>query len=386
LGAWEKKMTMKRFLWIVPLGSALVVLGAWAAWAQVDAATQPAATAPAETPSTAPATTQAVPQVPGEQILAIRQLFRTHPQMTKEQRIARLEQVLTLGAEAERNYPDGKGLAPVRLSMMQAAGWLAGARQDAAYVDRLKEIGDRVHASSAAASEKAVADFFITRAALLPPVGERKVKDVPGAIRGLEQKYADGDGHAAALIYATVLAAEPAQAALRDELAGRLEKDYLETPGVRGFLRGQLGRHPDIGKVFRAELTRLDGTKLTLPEDLAGKVVVVDFWASWCTPCVKKLPVLKAAYAQYKTQAVEFVGISLDSSRKELNDFLAVEKLPWIQTCSYKGWDDPTVEKYGVGGIPNIWVLDAAGRVVSDEAEADLAKAIEKALAADRKP
>jgi hypothetical protein len=76
---------------------------------------------------------------------------------------------------------------------------------------------------------------------------------------------------------------------------------------------------------------------------------------------------------------MEIVGISLDKDVRRLKSFVATNKLDWIITCSGKA-GNPTAQKYGIRGIPSIWVIGKDGKVISDNARRNLAETIEKAL------
>jgi thiol-disulfide isomerase/thioredoxin len=165
---------------------------------------------------------------------------------------------------------------------------------------------------------------------------------------------------------------------LVQELATVLQTKHGDSPEARGLLRN-LGRHPDIGRPFEAELTRLDGTKLSLPKDLAGKVIVVDFWATWCVPCVAEMPDLKKLREKYASKGLEIVGISLDKTPAEVQKFTKANQIPWIQTCD--GPKPPVAARYGVTGLPVVLVIGKDGNVADDNATEGLEAKVVKALA-----
>jgi peroxiredoxin len=111
-------------------------------------------------------------------------------------------------------------------------------------------------------------------------------------------------------------------------------------------------------KDFTLEL--LNGEKFTLSSQ-KGKVVLVDFWATWCGPCRREIPNLKQYYTEFQNKGFEIIGISLDSKKEKLDDYIAKEKLPWKITASLKGWKDETAKLYGVKSIPSYWLIDKKG-------------------------
>lgn len=110
-------------------------------------------------------------------------------------------------------------------------------------------------------------------------------------------------------------------------------------------------------------------------KSLKGKVVLVDFWATWCGPCMAELPTLKDCYAKYRERGFEVVGISLDDDRARLVEFLKREELPWTtlfdDTAKVAGWDQPLALEYGIMAIPRAILIDKTGKVVSLDAHGD---------------
>lgn len=99
-----------------------------------------------------------------------------------------------------------------------------------------------------------------------------------------------------------------------------------------------------------------------------GKVVLVDFWATWCGPCRETIPELKSLYANHHAAGLEIVGISLDDSEakgglKKLKDFVVTNKMPWPQYHQGNGWESPFSSSWGINGVPTTFLIDKQGNL-----------------------
>ena len=125
----------------------------------------------------------------------------------------------------------------------------------------------------------------------------------------------------------------------------------------------------------------LSGKPLTLVQ-YKGKVVLMDFWATWCGPCVGEMPNVIASYKKYHASGFDVVGISLDQDKTALTSFVAKNKMPWRQVFDGKGWGSAVAKQYGVQSIPFGLLLNRDGTIAAVSVRGDdLPAAIKVALA-----
>lgn len=110
-------------------------------------------------------------------------------------------------------------------------------------------------------------------------------------------------------------------------------------------------------------LPTVDGGEFRL-SDLRGKIVLLDFWASWCGPCRGELPNVKKIYEKHHADGLEVVGISLDKDRDKWLKAIEEEELPWIQVSSLQAFDCAVAKQYSIQAIPRLFIIDREGKII----------------------
>ncbi len=114
------------------------------------------------------------------------------------------------------------------------------------------------------------------------------------------------------------------------------------------------------------ELTMQDVNGKTVRiSDFKGKYLLVDFWASWCSPCRQENPNVVAAYNRYKDKNFTILGVSLDDDKQAWKDAIAKDGLAWNHMSDLKMWDSEAVKAYGFDGIPFNVLIDPSGNIIA---------------------
>lgn len=130
-------------------------------------------------------------------------------------------------------------------------------------------------------------------------------------------------------------------------------------------------RAPSVAPSTTWRAVDLDGRTWS-SEALRGRVVLVDFWATWCAPCLADLPRLKRLHATYPARDFVIVGVSLDrASVRDFRSWLQRQAIGWPQVREPGGYDSPLAAQFGVEVLPASFLFDRTGRLVARDLRGD---------------
>lgn len=149
-----------------------------------------------------------------------------------------------------------------------------------------------------------------------------------------------------------------------ESLSAKVQSSLL---GVR--LKEKIALIKDVSKGAVApnfELPNVAGENISL-ESFHGKYVLIDFWASWCAPCIKEMPNIKRLYEEYKDCGFEVLSVSLDDNKARWEKAIADNNLTWEQVSSLKGWGCSVAQRYNVKSVPKLCLVDKEGKILLDD-------------------
>jgi thiol-disulfide isomerase/thioredoxin len=170
------------------------------------------------------------------------------------------------------------------------------------------------------------------------------------------------------------------------ELLKQLQHDFPDSTFAKNVdqmiatekIQGSLVEHATFPDFDEQDL---DGKPLSIAS-YKGKVVMVDFWATWCPPCRAEVPNVVKAYEKYHDKGFEIIGISLDQEgdKDKLTTYMKDNKMAWRQFYDGKYWSNKLAVKYGIQSIPQAFLLDRDGKIIA-KGEAIRGEALEPAIA-----
>jgi thiol-disulfide isomerase/thioredoxin len=179
--------------------------------------------------------------------------------------------------------------------------------------------------------------------------------------RTLEGEYRGLEGDELTVIRTNGTALKMSLASLSDEdqayVAEQAKAAEEEAAAaVRPEVTHKKGAKLEVGDVIDMSFRSVNAGEVDLAE-MKDKVVLLDFWATWCGPCVAELPNVKKAYEKYHEKGFEILGISLDSDKGSLEKFIEKNDMPWPQYFDGKGWQSDLGQEYGINSIPAVYLV-----------------------------
>ena len=196
----------------------------------------------------------------------------------------------------------------------------------------------------------------------------------PSAIRELLKEHPD---HQELYMYLLQIALNGPADKAKALAAEILESKAPEEIKMRA--KDALSKLELVGKPIDIKYQAVDGREVDVSR-LKGKVVLIDFWATWCGPCVAELPNVKAVYDKQHEKGFEIVGISLDETKSALDKFVAAQNMAWPQFFDGNGWHNKFAAQFGVQAVPAMWLVDKKGLVRDIDATDGLGEKVEKLL------
>lgn len=188
---------------------------------------------------------------------------------------------------------------------------------------------------------------FVNNALAKIPANTRAYK---AALSGVIQAYIDKDPNC------FVFYGDKWLAAYRNENPELVPMIEQRAAALRSQVIG--GKAPEI------KMPTPQGNEFAL-SDLKGKVVLIDFWASWCGPCRKSMPEVKEIYAKYKDRGFEILGVSLDKKQEDWVAAINADGLPWKHVSDLQLWQSKAAQTYGVTSIPQTVLIDKNGNIAA---------------------
>jgi thiol-disulfide isomerase/thioredoxin len=192
--------------------------------------------------------------------------------------------------------------------------------------------------------------------------------------RALVREFPDyPDGYVILFNVANYFADERARPILVEIIGSKVPEE------LKSRARATLRRLDAVGHPLELRFTAIDGREVDL-QAMKGKVVMVEFWSTHCGPCVAEIPAVKAAYDKLHNKGFEIIGISFDSDKGELEQFIKDKALRWPQYFDGEWLENKFGVRWAVEGIPQMWLVDREGVLRDLNARDDLEAKVKNLL------
>ncbi|MGA3172085.1 MAG: TlpA disulfide reductase family protein [Chthoniobacteraceae bacterium] len=298
------------------------------------------------------------------------------PSAGADEVMALLQRLKAAAAEYQNRYPKDPRRWEAKLVELRFNSMMLAAKGDEAnpadIESTLKEVAAAPDAAADARQEARISLISI-HAAGQQPLSPDVEKEILAYIHDFPADTDDGQLQKMRLdsLKETDLAGEA-------KLLDALLKD--PNPAVAAMAQGEAATRDLAKKPLELQFTAVDGTKVDLAK-MRGKVMLVDFWATWCAPCMEEVPDVVKVYNEFHGQGFDVVGISLDQDKNLVEAVTKAQGMTWPQYFDGKMWDNEISSRYGISAIPTMWLLDKKGMVTDTSAEDDLEGKVKKLLA-----
>ncbi len=194
-------------------------------------------------------------------------------------------------------------------------------------------------------------------------LGEDREKVYAALAAHIEENISSEYGYFLLTQYSMALEAEQRMAIIEKMPQAMAEREQIVamTEQAKKELAVAVG-----AKIPDFEMNDINGKPSTIYKEIAGKkVVIIDFWASWCPPCRAEMPNLVKLYAEYKNKGLGIVGISLDSDIEAWKKETAIQGITWRQLSDLQGWKNAAAALFAVRSIPQVFIVDGEGTILA---------------------
>ncbi len=279
-----------------------------------------------------------------------------------EARAQLLEKIVGMSTTAEDKTMWGQQLADTIGAAVQSGEFDAGIERLQTFVDSLKKSGDK-DLEAYAAFRKMSAEYGLKIQTAGPAdfvaIHEQWVK----SLEGFAEAYPDSPITAEAMFELATVQEVSGEEDQAKEWYGKIVKNFSQTP-LAVKANGALTRLESVGNILRVNGKAPDGNTVDL-DKYRGKVVLIQYWASWCEPCKTDMSVLKDMAIRYGTKGFEVIGVNLDTSIEEMKSYLGQNPLPWKQIHEDGGLDSRPASELGIHMLPTMILVDQDGKVVN---------------------